>query len=136
MKKLSKELQARRSQIVQEIRDASDDLEREIEKYNETMNLAFGDVEGKAQLVNDAINKAKILVQEVAEEIGKYIDARSPAWRDSIQGERYLDFLNAWTPSIDDVDIPLPEALDPDDTGEQAAVELEGLPNEIDKNIA
>jgi chromosome segregation ATPase len=131
MKKLTKDQITRRDIAVQEIRDAADELEQAILEYNEKLSEAFGKVQAHAQEVNSAIQKARELVEEVVADIGEYMSERSEKWHNTEQGTSYQNWVDEWQGlAMNDLDFVQPEELDPDDSGEQAASDLEALPEE------
>lgn len=129
MKKLTKELQAERRDLVDRLRDRASELGSAIERFNEQIDKLKDDLEAAVRDYNEVSGEAREFAERVASEAESWREERSERWQESDTGQEHQTWLDEWQGfQPDDVEIEIPDKIqDPDPS---AADDLEGLPSE------
>lgn len=120
MKKLTKEQQAERDELIDEfaerkaaLEEQAGNVQHEVDKYDEHVNA-----------LNDTIGKINEFAANVAQDIEHYMEERSDKWLESERAAAYSDWKEQWlsvelseVEQMKDVDVGTPDL----DEFEQAA---------------
>jgi hypothetical protein len=131
MQKLTKEQVARKRELVDQLSGAAQDLQAAIATYNEKCAAEFSAVREAIDDYQAVVDEAQGFVEEVASDIGSYMDEKSEKWLESDRGQSYEQWKSEWeNVEIPTVDIDEPEAIECD-IDEMAGTPLDELQEEM-----
>jgi uncharacterized coiled-coil DUF342 family protein len=133
MKKLSKEQEKRRDELVNKVEEKTTELNEKIDELNEKIDEFNAELSDAYNELNEAIDELNSFREEVQSDMQNYYDERSDKWREGEAGEQYQEWINVWENiSIDQLDVPEVNELDQVDTDDfrQEVIDLPASPDE------
>jgi len=129
MKKLSREHEKERSELVDRLNNRRALVEESIAEFNTALADHRRPVDAAIEAYNEAVEAAKDFADRVAGDAQAYYDDRSERWQEGDAGAAYADWINAWeTASFDNVEVEIPADLEEPDMDH--ATDLDDLPTE------
>jgi len=96
-----------------------------IDKFNESLNEAWGEVEEALNDYNGALSDARDFVERVKDEFTSAFDEKSEKWQEGDSGTAVNEWINSFdSVELDDAELEAPEPLE-----EVEAAGLEELEN-------
>lgn len=92
MKKISKEQEQNRDELLAEYAEATAHLAEIAEKLEGMID----DYNNAARAINDIVDQMQTVADDIAGEIREYIEERSEKWQESDTGEAYAAWLDQW----------------------------------------
>lgn len=129
MKALDKEQEKKKGELVDAIRSAHAELETAIKAFNETVETAKDEVQGKLNTLNEKITEAGEWTESIASDMDSYYEEKSERWQEGEKGQEYSAWKEEYENfSADSVDVDFPDDIEvPDCT---VGDDLENLPDE------
>ena len=129
MKTLTKQALKERDALSQRLQYAYQDLETEVELYNETTAAQWKSLSAAGIFYQRVVEEAKSWCEDVAAQIQEEIDSHHEKWQDSDRGQAFVQWQQEYAQhNLGDLDL---EQLEPLilEAGDQSDV-LEALPEE------
>ena len=129
MKQLTKDHLATKSQIEQDLEAREAALVQAINDLNEHLNETATKIEALQDEYNTAVGAANEFRESVLNDQEAYFDDLSERQRESGNGQSYADWMSAWSGTLEEVEVEVPEALEiPDFTALEALQDLAPTP--------
>lgn len=132
MKKLNKEQQKR----LEELNGNAQVLAAELDETIKTFNTTLEEQRDFLQAALDRYNEKRVEIGEFRDEIviaiEEYVDERSEKWQESEAAGRYETWKSMWEElEVDEVELELPEDIDPGEGFERADGFFENIDTEL-----
>lgn len=132
MKKLDKELIAKRDSLVKNLREAAGELETAVSEFNDALDDLKLRLQEKIDDYNMVLQEADSWRADVTGAMEEYYDERSDKWQDSPAGDAYSAWISEYQQlDLDEIDIDMPDNVDMPDVSN--ADEIENLPEQPDE---
>lgn len=125
MKRLSKQQQQTRSQLIEALRKAQSKLAKAVDDANAIID---NEIAGAVDAYNEALGELSSFRDEIVGEMETYADERSDKWRESEAGSSYEEWKNEW----EGLDMDELDQFEPLESPEPShADDAEALPEEV-----
>jgi uncharacterized protein YukE len=112
VKKLSKDQVTQHLKIGEGLRDAHEELDDAVKKYNEKVNVAFSELQTFVETLNAKITEANDFVENIHSEQEAFFDEKSDKWQEGDAGSAYQDWMTQWGDRVcEEVELSEPEEL-------------------------
>jgi len=113
MKRLPKEFEARRQQLIESLEAASGEVESAIERMNEVILEAKEEAEAAIEAYNSLVRDAAELRDEAQQAVQDYFDDKSDKWQESEAGEKYQTWINGFDDiEAIEIEVEFPSSID------------------------
>jgi hypothetical protein len=129
MKKLSTTDEAKRTALIGRLREATEKVEAETEKFNAAVSSAFNLLRGAINAYNEVVQEAEEFRSDIDSQMEDYQSERSEAWLDGEAGLNYQSWRDEWAENFEDLEVDEPEAIELPEL--EHADKLENIPGKM-----
>lgn len=122
MKQITKEQLAQISKMTDECEKRAAELNQAIDLFNDGLNKARADIEGKLDLYSASAEKLRAFYGDLGSVAQDYYDERNEKWQESEEGVEYAEWIERLTEiiEIEEIDIDFPEGIEEPDLPDYA----------------
>jgi uncharacterized protein YukE len=128
MRKLSKNQEARKTQLAADLQTAAQEVADAVDVFNDGVDLLKEELNAVVKAYNQRVEDANAFIAEIRTEISDFKENKSERWQEGEQGEAYQGWLNEWDVELSEIDVDTPDDVDAPEFDDAIGV-LEGLPD-------